>query len=455
MVGAGVAGLTAALQLARNGFNVKLIEKEASVGGLARSFHYGNFVFDYGPHALVWKDQIVQEFVSSVRGLILNKFKGREGAYLFGRIVEGNLFGGPAFWDLPKGLALKGLFEQVFHRHADSSRNLEEYARSVIGDSLYRYLVQHIAEKTASTSCRELHVDFYHMVAARSLPQGPFVSRAIRQLARRLLSNLIGDGSRGGDVWAYPKNGGFEMFPKALFENFLDAGGEVLLKARVKRVERRDRTISSVQIGTNSIPIDLLLWSGNLQSLTGALGLTWTGFKLIPMVLFNFEVSAQSPLSYHLVDCLQGGFMIRRTSFPSLFREENAPPGYYGVSVEVACQEGQHIWERPDDFVSFVSNELLKMRMIRRSDDIKQYYIERVAAFPLLDSSYKARLQAIVAQLEEYATNLVLVGAATNPTRPLMHQQMRDAVDKVAAIVGHQESFSLASATDMEKPESV
>ena len=52
IVGAGMAGLTAAAFLAREGRSVLLCEKEARCGGLVGSFNRDGFVFDSGIRAL-------------------------------------------------------------------------------------------------------------------------------------------------------------------------------------------------------------------------------------------------------------------------------------------------------------------------------------------------------------------------------------------------------------------
>ena len=52
IVGGGMAGLTSAAFLARDGCSVLLCEKEATCGGLVSSFNRDGFVFDAGIHAL-------------------------------------------------------------------------------------------------------------------------------------------------------------------------------------------------------------------------------------------------------------------------------------------------------------------------------------------------------------------------------------------------------------------
>ena len=53
IVGAGMAGLTAAAYLARENHNVLLLDKNDRSGGLLNTFDYDGFFFDAGPRAFV------------------------------------------------------------------------------------------------------------------------------------------------------------------------------------------------------------------------------------------------------------------------------------------------------------------------------------------------------------------------------------------------------------------
>ncbi|MFX1432686.1 MAG: FAD-dependent oxidoreductase, partial [Promethearchaeota archaeon] len=52
IVGAGMAGLTAAAYLSRAGYDVLLIEKNETCGGLLTSIQKDGFVFDTGPRSI-------------------------------------------------------------------------------------------------------------------------------------------------------------------------------------------------------------------------------------------------------------------------------------------------------------------------------------------------------------------------------------------------------------------
>lgn len=53
VIGAGPAGLTAADELIKTGYHVTVLEREAVVGGLSRTFEHKGYRFDIGPHHFI------------------------------------------------------------------------------------------------------------------------------------------------------------------------------------------------------------------------------------------------------------------------------------------------------------------------------------------------------------------------------------------------------------------
>ena len=89
VVGAGVAGLTLASQLARQGWDVTVLEAHHAVGGLGRSWHYGDFHFDVGPHRFHTENPRVAAFVSDVLGEAAIEIPRKSGVRMFGRSTSG------------------------------------------------------------------------------------------------------------------------------------------------------------------------------------------------------------------------------------------------------------------------------------------------------------------------------------------------------------------------------
>jgi phytoene desaturase len=61
VIGSGFAGLSAATHLANKGFDVTILEKNASVGGRARQFSADGFTFDMGP-SWYWMPEVFEQY---------------------------------------------------------------------------------------------------------------------------------------------------------------------------------------------------------------------------------------------------------------------------------------------------------------------------------------------------------------------------------------------------------
>ncbi|MFM7301490.1 MAG: phytoene desaturase family protein, partial [Crocinitomicaceae bacterium] len=61
VLGAGISSLSAASFLAKNNFDVTILEKNETIGGRARQFKEQGFVFDMGP-SWYWMPDVFERF---------------------------------------------------------------------------------------------------------------------------------------------------------------------------------------------------------------------------------------------------------------------------------------------------------------------------------------------------------------------------------------------------------
>ena len=61
VIGSGFSGLSAACFLAKDGYDVTLLEKNDSIGGRARKFAEDGFTFDMGP-SWYWMPEVFENF---------------------------------------------------------------------------------------------------------------------------------------------------------------------------------------------------------------------------------------------------------------------------------------------------------------------------------------------------------------------------------------------------------
>ena len=72
VIGAGFSGLSAATNLAQQGCEVTVIEKNEIAGGRARKFEAEGFTFDMGP-SWYWMPDVFEVFFNIIQILFWNK----------------------------------------------------------------------------------------------------------------------------------------------------------------------------------------------------------------------------------------------------------------------------------------------------------------------------------------------------------------------------------------------
>jgi len=100
ILGAGPAGLTAALTLAEGGEKVILLEQKEVVGGISSSRRWKDFILEFGPHTYhVKRDGIDDLIRSSYPGELPDKER------ITKMLIRGKIFDYPLkFWQLVRGL---------------------------------------------------------------------------------------------------------------------------------------------------------------------------------------------------------------------------------------------------------------------------------------------------------------------------------------------------------------
>ncbi|GAB3178375.1 phytoene desaturase family protein [Telluribacter humicola] len=129
VIGAGFAGLSAATQLAHDGYDVTILEKNSMPGGRARVFHEQGFVFDMGP-SWYWMPDVFEDYFARFG-------KKPSDYYQLVRLDPSYkvVFSPDEAVDLPAGLlGLRQLFESM---EPGSGERLDEFLRQ----AAYKYKV--------------------------------------------------------------------------------------------------------------------------------------------------------------------------------------------------------------------------------------------------------------------------------------------------------------------------
>ncbi|MEI7904536.1 MAG: FAD-dependent oxidoreductase, partial [Candidatus Firestonebacteria bacterium] len=88
VIGAGLAGLSAAYHLKKAGIETWLFEKAGHPGGLSASSVKNGFIFDFTGHFFHFKEDYAKEFVFGLPGCPLKSIKRNAGILINGQIID-------------------------------------------------------------------------------------------------------------------------------------------------------------------------------------------------------------------------------------------------------------------------------------------------------------------------------------------------------------------------------
>ncbi len=243
VIGAGPAGLTAALQLAKGGAVVDVYEASAQVGGLARSIDLWGKRVDVGPHRFFSTDARVNRFWLDIVGSDYHLIDRLTRIHYDGKLFEYPLKPLDVFGKL-------GLFEtaQTFLSYAkqvllndrslDNSPSFESWVVKRFGRRLYEKFFKSYSEKLWGIPCTELSEDFAAQ-RIRKLTLRNAVASALSRKSRNQHRTLA-------DCFAYP-NEGTGMVYERIADRIRAAGGRVLLEQPIKQVLVEAGRVSGLQ----------------------------------------------------------------------------------------------------------------------------------------------------------------------------------------------------------------
>ena len=163
ILGAGIAGLTAARELVRSGKRVLLVEKSAETGGLARTITHNEFRFDLGGHRFHSNNPDVIRWLQRLVGDDLLCVPRQSHIYLNNQYVQyplqfPDILSAFSAIDAAKMLASYLLAGVMRWRRQE--RSFEDWVVKRFGRKMYATFFQPYTEKVWGIRCDELSADW-------------------------------------------------------------------------------------------------------------------------------------------------------------------------------------------------------------------------------------------------------------------------------------------------------
>ena len=422
ILGAGPAGLAAAYTLTKLGVPVVVVERDAKVGGLAKSIEYKGFILDFGPHRFYTKLAPVLKLWDEVLG------KEQVTVNRLTRIYYGGKYFSYPLKTVETLVAL-GLFEStriVFsYLHSrlfpnSNPKNFAEWVTAKFGKRLYEIFFEAYTEKLWGIPCTEISADW--------------ADQRIKDLSllKALKNAVLGNDGKTKtliDHFQFPRLGSGQLYDK--ISDYLRGKNQtILLNTEVVKVHSENFKITQItlrncQTGVeetvncngviSSIPITVLL-----QQITATpphILEFARSLKFRNTVLVYLIVESDSP-KQTLGGLFPDNWLYINDPRVQLGRVTNfanwSPdmlPNHY--QTPLCCEywaNFDELWQKEDaELLLQAEKELRKIKLLRREKVSGGFVVRLPRTYPIYAGNYKTALAEIQSYLEQIK-NLQLVG---------------------------------------------
>jgi protoporphyrinogen oxidase len=418
ILGAGLAGLSAAWGLVAQGYDVNIFERDHVVGGLAKSISHQGFTFDIGPHRLLAAPgsrvlQLVQELLGEDLQVCQRQSRILKGGkYLDYPLKARSLF---ANTSLTSNLAAMGSFLQSRLRwrlQAPSDSHFEHWVIHRFGQVLYDEHFRNYTTKLWGIPPTEISSDW----AAERIDQLTLwdVLQALLWPARQTPRTYA-------TTFYYPV-GGIGTIADRLAETVQHVGGTLALDTVVTDIETRaDRVVavrwtdqSSGREGRtevdgviSTIPLPHL---ARMCSCHHDLAQAIDGLRYRSLVLVNVRIKREWLTGDHWLYVPDDRYPFNRLSEPKRFSPYLAPSEWTSVCAEITCDQGDAIWYAdPDQLIERVANSLAHLGLLHVNEVCGGFVAREPHEYPIYTLRYREHRETILAYLSRF-TNLQTIG---------------------------------------------
>lgn len=410
ILGAGLAGLSAAWRLSRAGMRVEVIEREATPGGLATSVSWDGYTFDLGPHRFITGDEAILRQVRDLLAGGLFEKKRKTTINLRRKYLAYPLTLGSVLSELGPLFCAVAVADYAVTRGARRLRprgddNFEEWVVSRFGRTLYNVYFGPYTEKVWGMACSEISSRWASQritlpnlsdvikrlfIPAREKPRTyaslfHYPARCIQEIADALVGGLDGE-----KVTFH-----YGAVPSALHREGDRISGITCRAGGVEKEIPCDRLLSTIPV----TELSRLLPGTEKEILDASARL---GYRSLHYALLTLDRDAISDDNW--IYFPEATYLFNRISEPRNFSTGAAPEGKTSLCCEVTFSEGDDVstWDE-GKIVGACVEGLTRAGLITSRDVSASRVMRRANAYPIYHVGYERDLAAVLGSVSSFA----------------------------------------------------
>lgn len=422
IVGAGVAGLSAAMELERNQENFVIIEKNNDVGGLAITYMVkeGDLEFraDNGPHLFSYgKKNALANFISSIipKDLILH-VKIRERLIIKGKTIDFPVIPIQMLRTYGYTFIIKALIEYFiaglkYHILKKPITNFYTYIESNLGKTMAMTTTVKYLEKVFGIPATQLHIN---------LAKQRFSFLSLSKYLREFLKNIIKMRKIGTDTENFNTDviyseRGIGVFSEIIKSKVEHSGHPIFFNSYLTKLFHDNKHFTSAKVNINgqeiqfgldyiieSIPIEdfvkLISPSAPKDVLEAAAKLPYRN-----QVYLFITLNADKLSNYHSIYFADKEIPFSRVSEMKNFDPNMSPPGKTSLLVEFFCNKEDQICNMTTEKLYQLALPFLERYCSFDKNMVRNYYSFPLdKAYPIYNLDYKKNLDIIMEYLNTF-----------------------------------------------------
>ena len=426
IIGAGPAGLACAMELSKAGKDFIVVEKDAVVGGLAKTYIFkeGDLEFrtDNGPHRFFSKNPYLYEFIENLIDEQWIEVRRQTRQFIGGKFYDYPVNAMQALKNLGIFKAVQILFDygiaklqySVFKKPI---KNFADYVYANFGKTLGEFSMINYTEKIWGIDSHDIHADW-----AGQRIKGLSLTTLAKDMLLRFLGGVSANRPKTlADAFYYPDTGTgliYETIQKRLEEK----GYKILLSTEPTKVVHENGKITEVILKSpegeisvsfktlvESVPlpkfVELLSPQAPAEVLEAKKKLRYRSQVYLFLTLDRDSVTADQWIYFPDKD-----FPVGRMSEMKNFSEKMSPTGKTSLFIEFFCFEGDAMWNmNKDELLAFTLPYLEKVGFIKKNDIRNAYLLKQKDVYPLYDVAYHSYLGVVKKYMDGFI-NLLYIG---------------------------------------------